>query len=135
VTRVWVHIADVAAHVPEGSLVDREARRRATSTYVPGAVEPMLPHALSSDACSLLPHTDRAAVTVELELRGAEVLRAAFYRSLIRSDARLDYERVDRIFAGAEQAPAPWGEPLRNARAVAATLQEQRERRGALTVD
>ena len=54
-TRVWVHIADVAAHVREGSLVDREAQRRATSVYVPGAVEPMLPHALSSDACSLLP--------------------------------------------------------------------------------
>ena len=44
-----------AAHVPEGSLVDREARRRSTSVYVPGAVEPMLPEALSNDACSLMP--------------------------------------------------------------------------------
>ena len=42
-TRVWVHIADVAAHVPAGSPLDREARRRSTSVYVPGAVEPMLP--------------------------------------------------------------------------------------------
>src|SRR6202043_1531273 len=66
-TRVWVHIADVAAHVPEGSLVDREALRRGTSVYVPGAVEPMLPHALSSDACSLRPGVERPAVTVELE--------------------------------------------------------------------
>ena len=62
--RVWVHIADVAAHVPEGSPLDREARRRATSVYVPGAVEPMLPHALSSGACSLQAGTDRTAVTV-----------------------------------------------------------------------
>ena len=46
--RVWVHIADVAAHVPPGSAVDREAYRRATSVYVPGAVEPMLPEALSN---------------------------------------------------------------------------------------
>ena len=134
-TRIWVHIADVAAHVPEGSLVDREARRRATSVYVPGAVEPMLPHSLSSDACSLVPGRDRAAVTVELELHGARVARAAFYRSLIRSDARLDYERVDRIFAGSESAAEPWGAPLRAARDAAAALQDVRERNGALVVD
>ena len=76
--RIWVHIADVAAHVREGSPLDREARRRATSVYVPGAVEPMLPHALSSDACSLMPDVERAAVTVELELDGAEVVSRAF---------------------------------------------------------
>ena len=134
-TRVWVHIADVAAHVPEGSPLDREARRRTTSTYAPGAVEPMLPHALSSDACSLMPGVERLAVTVEMELRGAEVVRAAFYRSLICSDERLDYDRVDRIFAGAESAPDPWGEPLRAARAVAAQLQAKRERSGALVVE
>jgi ribonuclease R len=134
-TRIWVHIADVAAHVPEGSLVDREARKRATSVYVPGAVEPMLPHTLSSDACSLVPGSDRAAVTVELELQGAHVARAAFYRSLIRSDARLDYERVDRIFAGSESAAEPWGAPLRAARDAAAALQHARERSGALVVD
>jgi ribonuclease R len=133
--RVWVHIADVCAHVPEGSAVDLEARRRATSVYVPGTVEPMLPHALSSEACSLLPGAERAAVTAELELAGGQVVRSAFYRSLIRSDERLDYERVDRIFAGAEAAAEPWSEPLRAARTVAAALQEQRERSGALVVD
>jgi ribonuclease R len=133
--RVWVHIADVAAHVPEGSPLDREARRRATSVYAPGAVEPMLPHALSSDACSLRPGVDRAVVTVELELHGASVTRAAFYRALIRSDERLDYERVDRIFAGKESAAEPWGAPLRAARAAAAELQRERERDGALVVD
>jgi ribonuclease R len=135
VTRVWVHIADVAAHVREGSLVDREARRRATSVYVPGAVEPMLPHALSSEACSLVAGADRPVVTVELDLRDGMVGRTAFYRALIRSDERLDYERVDRIFAGEEAAAEPWGEPLRAARAVAAQLQRKRERSGALVVD
>ena len=132
---IWVHIADVAAHVPEGSPLDREARRRSTSVYAPGAVEPMLPHALSSDACSLVPGADRAAVTVEMELHGATLARASFYRSLIRSDARLDYERVDRIFAGGESAAEPWGEPLRVARQAAAELQRVRERSGALVVD
>ena len=134
-TRVWVHIADVAAHVAEGSLVDREARRRATSVYAPGAVEPMLPHSLSSEACSLVPAVDRAAVTVELDLDGADVLRAAFYRSLIRSDARLDYERVDRIFAGAETASQPWAAPLAAARDAAAALQRRRESSGGLVID
>ena len=133
--RVWVHIADVAAHVPEGSLVDREARRRATSVYVPGAVEPMLPQELSNDACSLVPDRDRLAVTVELELNGAKVGPTSFYRSLIRSDARLDYERVDRIFAGQESAGEPWGTPLGAAREAAEALQKHREQGGALVVD
>ncbi len=131
----WVHIADVAAHVPEGSPLDREARRRSTSVYAPGAVEPMLPHALSSDACSLMPGVERAAVTVEMELHGAVLARTAFYRSVIRSDVRLDYERVERIFAGSETAAEPWGEPLRVARQAAAALQSARERSGALVVD
>ncbi len=133
--RVWVHIADVAAHVPPDSPLDVEARRRATSVYVPGAVEPMLPHALSSDACSLVPGAERLAVTVELVLRGAEVASASFHRSIIRSDMRLDYEQVDRIFAGAHAAPEPWGAPLAAAREAAAALQQARERSGALVID
>lgn len=133
--RIWVHIADVTAHVIEGSPLDREARRRSTSVYAPGAVEPMLPHALSSDACSLMPGVERAAVTVEMEFRGAVVERASFYRSVIRSDARLDYERVDRIFAGSESAAEPWGAPLQAARTAAAALQDAREHSGALVVD
>jgi ribonuclease R len=103
--RVWVHIADVAAYVRPGSAIDREALRRGTSVYVPGKVEPMLPEALSNDACSLRPHVDRLAVTVEWEQRGAEVVSARFMRSVISSDERLDYPQVDRMFAGAE-APA-----------------------------
>ncbi len=134
--RVWVHIADVAAYVREGSPVDVEARERATSVYVPGAVEPMLPDALSGDACSLVPGRERAAVTVELELHGAEVRQCAFYRATIRSDERLDYDRVDRIFAGREAAREPWGEPLRAAREAAAALGQARAGHGsALTVD
>jgi ribonuclease R len=133
--RIWVHIADVGAHVPEGSAIDREARRRSTSVYVPGTVEPMLPHALSSDACSLVPGKTRAAVTVELLLDGEGVRSASFYRSLIRSDERLDYERVDRIFAGAERASEPWARPLEVAREVAAGLQRKREQSGAMALD
>ncbi len=132
--RVWVHIADVCAFVAPGSALDREARRRATSVYVPGAVEPMLPAALSNDRCSLRPGEDRLAVSVELELDGARVVRSAFTRSLIRSDARLDYDQVDRIFAGEEPAQDPWASGLELARAAAAALGESRKARGGLEI-
>jgi ribonuclease R len=125
--RVWIHIADVAAHVRPGSPLDLEARRRANSTYVPGAVEPMLPHALSSEACSLAPGVERLAVTAEIELGpGARPKSARFYRSRIRSDARLDYDQLDAIFAGRAQPPAEVTEPLAAARAVASGLGEHR---------
>ncbi len=133
--RIWVHIADVSAFVTPGSPVDREAYRRATSVYVPGAVEPMLPSALSNDACSLVPGEDRLAVTVELEYEGTTVRRTAFHRSIIRSDARLDYEQVDRVFAGEEPAAEPWAAPLTIARELSAALQALRETGGALVLD
>jgi ribonuclease R len=132
---VWVHIADVGAYVRPGSVLERETFRRATSVYVPGAVEPMLPHALSSDACSLVPGADRMAVTVEMLLDGADVRSAAFHRSLIRSDARLTYEQVDRVYAGSERAEEPWGEPLALARSVAAALSSRRAEAGSLEVE
>ena len=66
--RVWVHFADVSAFVNEGGALDLEARSRATSVYVPDTVEPMLPAALSNEACSLVPGAERLAVTVELDL-------------------------------------------------------------------
>src|SRR3712207_2173622 len=116
--RVWVHTADVCAFVPAGSLVNREAYRRSTSVYVPGLVEPMLPEALSNQACSLVPFQDRLAVTVEMEFEGHELVRSAFHRSVIRSDARMDYPQVDRIFAGDERAEGRIAEPLGAAREV-----------------
>jgi ribonuclease R len=133
--RVWVHIADVAAHVPPGSHVDREAFRRGTSVYVPGLVEPMLPEALSNQACSLVPDQDRLAVTVEMELEGSRRRRTAFHRTIIRSDRRLTYPEVDEIFAGRERAEEPWAAPLAAARRAADALQEAREAQGALEVD
>ena len=70
---LWVHIADVTAYLRPGAPLEREASRRATSVYVPGAVEPMLPEVLSNRGCSLRPGEDKLAVTVEMEMHGAEV--------------------------------------------------------------
>ncbi|HEU4944660.1 MAG TPA: RNB domain-containing ribonuclease [Solirubrobacterales bacterium] len=125
--RVWVHIADVAAHVRPGTPLDLEARRRGNSTYVPGAVEPMLPRALSEDACSLAPEVERLAVTAEVELSPSAAPRSAsFYRSRIRSRARLDYDQLDLIFAGKASAPPSVAESLGVAREAAAMLGEHR---------
>ena len=127
--RLWIHIADVAAHVRPRAPLEREAYRRANSTYVPGRVAPMLPHALSSDACSLAPDRDRLAVTSEIELsQSGEPLSASFYRSLIRSDVRLDYDELDEIFAGRSRAPGAIAEPLGLARQAASALAGRRPR-------
>jgi ribonuclease R len=121
--RLWIHIADVAAHVRPGTALDAEAYSRATSTYVPGTVEPMLPRALSEGACSLSPGDERLAVTAEVVLSGSGAVRStAFYRSRVRSDARLNYDQLDEIFAGRAQPPDVVAEPLALARDAAAKL-------------
>jgi len=127
--RLWIHIADVAAHVRPGGALEKEAYRRANSTYVPGRVAPMLPQVLSSDACSLVPDEDRLAVTSEIEIsETGEPLAATFYRSLMRSDARLNYDQLDEIFAGRARPPEPIAGPLTLAREAAAALAGRRPR-------
>jgi ribonuclease R len=134
--RLYVHIADVASFVSAGSATDREAEARGNSVYVPGTVEPMLPAALSNEACSLVPGAPRRAVTVEIAIAGdGRIGASAFYRSLIRSDMRLTYEEVDRIFEDGERPPEAIAEPLAIARAVARDLAAERLARNALAVE
>jgi ribonuclease R len=125
--RLWIHIADVAAHVRPGSRLDDEAARRANTVYVPGAVEPMLPLALSADACSLVPGADRLAGTVEVLLgTDGEPRSASFYRSRSRSDERLSYDQLDEYFAGRARPSGLIAEPLDLARRAAAALRDRR---------
>jgi ribonuclease R len=99
--RVWVHIADVTHYVEPGSALDKQARYRGNSVYLPGTVAPMLPRRLSDDICSLRPHTERAAVTVEIEVDGeGETKSFKTLRSVIVSDARLTYDGVDAFLSG-----------------------------------
>jgi ribonuclease R len=125
--RLWVHIADVTAYVRPGGPLERETLRRATSVYVPGAVEPMLPEVLSNRACSLRPGEEKLAVTVEMEIHGADVRKVTFHRSRVRSDRRLTYGAVDDVFAGKARAEEPWAGPLEAAREVATALAARRE--------
>jgi ribonuclease R len=123
--RAWVHIADVSFYVTAGSPLDRGAAERAFSTYVPGLVAPMLPHELADDACSLRPHQDRLCVTVEIPPAGEPL----FYRSVIRSDARLTYGQAER-----RDAPPAILEQLDLNAELATELRRRRFARGALAV-
>ncbi len=132
--RLWIHIADVAAFVRPGTLLDDTAYERANSTYIPTSVEPMLPKSLSAGVCSLSPGDERCAVTTEILISPkGEVESCSFYRSRIRSDARLDYEQLDRIFAGREKPPGIVDEEIGLTRTIAATLADLRAG-GALEV-
>jgi len=134
--RAWVHIADVAAYVPPGSPLDGDAAERALSVYVPGTVEPMLPHALSSDLCSLRPHVERRCLTVEIPFDGSLVAgEPLFYRSLIASHGRLTYANAEAILAGHERAEEEATETLRLAERLAEELRRRRFRRGALRIE
>jgi ribonuclease R len=134
--RLSVHIADVCSFVRPDSATDREAEYRGNSVYVPGTVEPMLPAALSSDACSLVPGEARRTVTVEISIGAdGQVAKTSFYRSLIRSDVRFTYEDVDRLFEGNGSAPPSVSEQLALARGVAGELKRARISRGALAVE
>jgi ribonuclease R len=133
--RVWVHIADVSWFVPAGSPLDRGAAERANSVYVPGLVAPMLPPELADDACSLRPHVDRLCVTVEVPFDGNfDPGEPSFYRSVIRSRARLTYGAAERILAGRETADDEVAEALGLAETVALELRQRRFARGALRI-
>ncbi|MGD9694186.1 MAG: RNB domain-containing ribonuclease [Thermoleophilia bacterium] len=131
--RLWVHIADVSRFVAAGGEIDREAARRGNSVYVPGAVDPMLPHRLSSDLCSLRPGVDRAVVTAELVIGpDGEVGETRFSRSLIRSERRLTYPQVDALQAGGSLGDGALEADLALAARLAAALRGRRIARGAL---
>jgi ribonuclease R len=123
--RAWVHIADVSWFVGAGTPLDRGASHRAFSTYVPGAVAPMLPHELADDLCSLRANVERLCVTVEFPPDG----EPAFYRSVIRSDARLTYGQAQR-----REAPPDVLEAIALNDELATRLRERRFARGALQV-
>lgn len=97
-----VHIADVTHYLPWGSSMDLEARSRTCSVYLVDRVIPMLPERLCNDVCSLRPGEDRLAMTVRMRLdaRGA-VVSAKACAAAIRSNARLCYDEVDKLFSGA----------------------------------
>lgn len=90
--KLRVSIADVTDYVGLGSGIDNDALQRGTSIYMPDKVIPMLPEKLSNDLCSLVPHKDRLAKTVEMDFNDCgDITDYKVYKSVIRSHARLNY--------------------------------------------
>jgi ribonuclease R len=96
-TELQVHIADVSWYVRPGSALDTEARLRGNSVYFPDRAVPMLPHALSSGMCSLLPNEDRLVMSciMEIDPRG-EVVGYRVAEGIIRSVRRMTYTSVQQ---------------------------------------
>ncbi len=96
--RVLVSIADVSYYVTPNSALDKEAKIRGNSVYLPNFVIPMLPEELSNDRCSLRPNEDRLCLTVEiiLDKRGKKKSHS-FFRSVINSKKRLTYQQVQDV--------------------------------------
>lgn len=102
--KLWVHIADVGFYVQWDSLIDVEARKRATSIYFPDRVIPMLPKELSEDICSLRPGLDRYTFTVEMDFdSNGDRINQRFYQGIINSNERMTYTAVKKILIDRDQ--------------------------------
>ena len=95
---IGVHIADVSHYVTEGSLIDKEAVKRATSVYLVDRTIPMLPERLCNFICSLRPDEEKLAYSVIFEMNDkAEVKRWHLAHTVIKSDRRFTYEEVQAL--------------------------------------
>src|SRR5213083_2053874 len=132
--QLGVHIADVAAYVEPGSALDREARRRGNSVYLPDRVIPMLPERLSNGVCSLNPGVDRLSHSVFVHFdKNGNAKSARFARSVIRSAHRLTYKQAYAILKSPPRDQL--GERLHVAWELAALLRRKRFEHGSLDLD
>jgi ribonuclease R len=132
--RLGVHIADVAAYVEPGTALDREARRRGNSVYLPDRVIPMLPERLSNGVCSLNPGVDRLTHSVFVRFDKNGVAKSArFARTVIRSAHRLTYKQAYAILTSPPRDQL--GERLHTAWELASLLRRRRFEHGALDLD
>ncbi len=129
-----VHIADVSHFIPAGSALDRAARLRGNSVYLPGQTLPMLPELLSNDLCSLQPDKPRYTKSVYLTYnKDGHVIARRFANTIIRSDARLTYQQVAEVLKGKTHGLAKGvASLLRDMEILARTIEERRRRGGML---
>jgi ribonuclease R len=96
---LWVHIADVSHYVNPDTEMWDEAKKRGNTVYLPGYTIHMLPPTLAETVCSLVPHEDRLAHTVEMHLDPETLSYESIdiYKSVVRSDARLTYGDAEKL--------------------------------------
>ena len=149
--RIGIHIADVSFYVRPGTPVDDEAYKRGTSTYLVDRVIPMLPEELCNDKCSLRPGEDKLCMSVILTMDAdARVQKYKICRTVIRSDARLNYDeaqeiiranqtnetqsRENRIESISEASPEQ-KQAITTLNSLASKLRAERIANGALTIE
>jgi len=130
---VGVHIADVSHYVKEGSIIDKEAEKRATSVYLVDRTIPMLPERLCNLLCSLRPNEEKLAYSVIFTLNDkAEVLNHRIVHTVIKSDRRFTYEEAQQVI---ETGEGDYKFELLELDRLAKILREKRFANGALEFD
>ena len=130
---VGVHIADVTHYVKEGSCIDKEAEKRATSVYLVDRTIPMLPERLCNLLCSLRPNEEKLAYSVIFEMNDkAEVKNSRIVKTVIKSDRRFTYEEAQTII---ETGEGEFKDKILKLNELAQILRKNRMAAGAVDFD
>ena len=130
---VGVHIADVTHYVSPTSIIEKEAKQRATSVYLVDRTIPMLPEHLSNGICSLRPNEEKLTYSVIFEMDDkANVLASRIVRTVIKSDRRFTYEEAQEII---ETGEGEFKEEILTLDRLAKELRHKRYENGALEFD
>jgi ribonuclease R len=138
--QIGVHIADVSFYVKPGTKIDDQAYQRGTSVYLVDRVIPMLPEELCNDKCSLRPGEDKLCMSVIFTMDAhARVLKYKVCRTVIRSDARLNYEEAQEIINPSDPSsprdPRILDSAILTLNRLAQQLRAERIANGALTIE
>ncbi len=131
--QVGVHIADVSHYVTEGSVIDKEAMKRATSIYLVDRTIPMLPERLCNYICSLRPDEEKLAYSVIFDMDNeANVKAFRIVHTVIKSNRRYAYEEVQQVI---EDNPLDPKERYHEGEYIPAEELEKRNAKGTLKGD
>ncbi len=134
--RLYVAIADVSHYVKPGTALDHEAYNRGNSVYFPTRVLPMLPEILSNGLCSLKPDEDRLCMVCEMNIsKSGKISQYRFYPAVMRSKARLTYNKVASILQGDTMLRTQYAAlvpDLEHLHDLYNVLREERSKRGAI---